>query len=69
MSRRHKYQLDISTESGLTADESQRIIRAVLKWMLRGFGVRCLRVVEMRPGDNDDAQNEPQRTIEAFDDK
>ena len=65
MSKRHKYQLDISTESGLTADESQRCLRALLKMMLRGFGVRCLRIVEMNPVDDDDVQDELTTTKES----
>jgi hypothetical protein len=65
MSKRHKYTLDIATESGLTADESQRILRAVLKTMLRGFGVRCLRAVEMTPDDIDETNSITTTTSEA----
>ncbi len=66
MSKRHRYQLTIATASNLTDDESHRCLRAVLKCMLRSFGVRCLSAVAITAAD--DAEDEPQQPIEAIND-
>jgi hypothetical protein len=56
----HKYHMTIATESGLTDDESQRCLRAMLKAMLRQYGVRCLSVLAVQPSDT--PQNAPEST-------
>lgn len=56
MSKRHVYRLDIATESGLTADESQRCIRALLKCMLRSYGVRCLSAIAVTTAADDESR-------------
>jgi hypothetical protein len=67
MAKRFAYRLDIATAPGMTDDESQRCLRAMLKAMLRQYGVRCLSVLAVQPAD--DAQNKPQSTKEASNDE
>jgi hypothetical protein len=58
---RHEYRLTIATETGLTDDESQRSLRAMLKLMLRAYGIRCLTV--------EPSQDTPQQPLEPNPDK
>jgi len=56
--RRHKFQIVLAAESGLTHDEAVRCLRAALKALGRCYGLQCSEAVEVT------AQNEPQRTNE-----
>jgi len=67
MSKRFAYRLDIATAPGMTADESQRCLRAMLKAMLRQWDIRCIGAMPIEPAD--DSQDTPQRTIEGQDDE
>jgi hypothetical protein len=60
MAKRFAYRLDIATAPGMTADESQRCLRAMLKAMLRQWDIKCIGAMPIEPAD--DSQNEPQRT-------
>ncbi|HBJ34275.1 MAG TPA: hypothetical protein DDZ51_05820 [Planctomycetaceae bacterium] len=60
MAKRFAYRLDIATAPGMTADESQRCLRAMLKAMLRQWDIKCIGAMPIEPAD--DAQDTPQRT-------
>ena len=67
MAKRFAYRLDIATAPGMTADESQRCLRAMLKAMLRQWDIKCIGAMPIEPAD--DSQDTPQSTKEASNDE
>jgi len=57
---RQRYQLQIETASGISADESVRALRAFLKCALRSYRIRCTSAEPLTPIDDaGTAQDDP----------
>jgi hypothetical protein len=60
---RQRYQLQIETASGISADESVRMLRAFLKCALRSYRIRCTSAERIEHGSQEGVEDPPQPTI------
>lgn len=69
MSKRHRFNLTVATENGMTDDEAHRCLRSFLKMAIRSYGIVCTSAVQLTAsaleGVNDVA---PQQAKGAIDD-
>ena len=59
---RQRYQLQIETASGISADESVRMLRAFLKCALRSYRIRCTSAERITHGGREGVEDDTTAT-------
>ena len=58
MTDRHRFEIILSADRALSHDEAVRQLRAALKLLIRCYGLRCVRAVEIDPHKTSEATND-----------